>query len=71
MVTPKSTLTLREAAAVVAICFGLFILSSIEASAAGFPEAKFTDDSTGWTIAIELARATRGRSASSGWGRPD
>ena len=50
----KSTLSYAEAGIVTAICFGLFILLSLEAMAAGFPEARFTDEGNAWVVGVEL-----------------
>jgi len=50
----KSTLSLTEAGIVTAICFGLFILFSFQAVAAGFPEARFTDEGFASLVGLEL-----------------
>jgi hypothetical protein len=50
----KSTLSCGEAAIVTAICFGLFILVSVNAALAGFPEARATDAGDAWLVGIEL-----------------
>ena len=55
--SPKSTLTLAEAAIVSTICFGLFIVWSTQAVLSGFPEAKFSSSGDWITIAVEVALA--------------
>jgi uncharacterized protein len=52
-VTRASTITLLDAAVVSTICFGMSIAFSIQAVLAGFPEAKFTESSNTWMIAVE------------------
>ena len=54
----KTTLSLPEATVVSVICFGLFILWSIQAVLSGFPDAKFSDSGNGWMIGLELILAT-------------
>lgn len=39
------------------ICFGLFIVWSVQAVFAGFPEAAFTDSSHAWMLGLELVLA--------------
>lgn len=53
----KSTLSYAEAGIVTAICFGLFILLSLQAVLAGFPEASFSDDGNAWIVGVELTLA--------------
>ncbi|MEO3712153.1 CPBP family intramembrane glutamic endopeptidase [Roseateles flavus] len=53
----KSTLTIREAVTVSAICFGLFIFWSTQAVLGGFPEAKFTDAGNVWMVIVEAILA--------------
>lgn len=55
---PKTTISLSEAATVSLICFGLFILWSVQAIAAGFPDAEFSESSNGWMIGLELILAS-------------
>jgi len=50
----KSTLTWFEAAVVALICFGLFVLWSLEAVLSGFPPATFTDAGNWWMVGVEL-----------------
>lgn len=57
MSEPKTTLSPVEAVVVSAICFGIFILWSLEAVAAGFPQAEFTDSGNAWMIGIEITLA--------------
>ncbi|WP_395702386.1 CPBP family intramembrane glutamic endopeptidase [Aquabacterium sp.] len=52
--TGKSTLTVGEAAIVATICFGLFVLWSVQAVIAGFPDPEMTDAGNGWLIGLEL-----------------
>jgi uncharacterized protein len=51
---PKTTLNIWEATAVAVICFGLFILFSIEAVIANFPDTPFTNAGSIWGIGYEL-----------------
>jgi len=53
----RTTTTIGEAAAVVAICFGMFILGSLRAAATGFPAAEgtFSNASLLWLASTELA----------------
>lgn len=44
-----------EAAVVTAICFGLWILLSVDAVLSGFPTEPYTDDGFHWMIGVELA----------------
>lgn len=53
----KSTLSSAEAAITAAICFGPFVLFSLQAMQAGFPQARFSDSSNGWMVGIELVLA--------------
>lgn len=53
----RTTLTLGEAAVVIAICFGLFTVWSIDAAASGFPTAPFTDADTVSSLVLELILA--------------
>jgi len=50
-------LSLGEAIVVATICFGLFILASVQAVFAGFPEARYSDADNVWGIFIELCSA--------------
>jgi len=50
----RTTLSLREALLVSAICFGPFIYWSTQAVLSGFPEARFTDAGNVWAIAVEM-----------------
>jgi membrane protease YdiL (CAAX protease family) len=52
----RTTTTIGEAATVVAICFGLFILASLQAVAAGFPvvAGAFSNASLLWLMSTEL-----------------
>lgn len=50
----KSTLSYTEAGTVAAICFGLFILCSLQAMTAGFPEARYSDDGNATIVGLEL-----------------
>lgn len=50
----KSTVSWAEAVTVSAICFGLFIVLSVQAVLAGFPVARFSDAGNGWSIGLEL-----------------
>jgi len=52
--TCRTTLSLGEAIVVATICFGLFILASVQAVFAGFPEARYSDADNVWGIFIEL-----------------
>jgi len=54
---PRSTLSIGEAATVATICFGLFIVWSIQAVLAGFPQATFSDASNVTTVVIEVVLA--------------
>lgn len=56
----KSTLTYAEAGTVTVICFGLFILFSFQAMAAGFPEARFSDTGNAGIVGLELVLAACG-----------
>lgn len=53
----KSTLSYAEAGVVTAICFGLFILLSLQAVVAGFPDATYTDEGNAWIVGVELTLA--------------
>ena len=53
----KSTIAVSEAAIVSTICFGLFIVWSMQAVMSGFPETKFSDSSNTWMILIEFILA--------------
>lgn len=53
----RTTLSLREALLVSAICFGPFIYWSTQAVLSGFPEARFTDAGNVWAIAVEMVLA--------------
>lgn len=53
----RSTLSLREAAAVTGICFGLFIVWSLHAVASGFPDARISDSGNAWMIGLEITLA--------------
>jgi uncharacterized protein len=53
----RSTLTISEATAVTCICFGLFILWSLNAVLSGFPEARFSDAGNAWMIGLEITLA--------------
>ena len=53
----RSTLTLGEASAVTCICFGLFILWSLNAVLSGFPDATFSDARIAWSIGLEVTLA--------------
>jgi len=55
--SPKSTLSIFEAAAVSAICFGLFITWSTQAVLRGFPEARYSDSGHVWIVFVEAALA--------------
>lgn len=50
-----STITILDAAIVSTVCFGLFIVFSIQAVLAGFPEAKFSESGNTWMIGVEIA----------------
>lgn len=50
----RTTTTPFEAAAIVAICFGLMIWQSLQAVAAGFPSGPFTDAGSYWLVATEV-----------------
>lgn len=52
--TARTTLSLREAFAVAAICFGLSVLASVEAVVVGFPDQVFSDASNVWAAFIEI-----------------
>lgn len=54
---PKSTLSITEAIVVTVICFGLPIVSSVQAVFAGFPEAQFSDADNIWLVCIEFVLA--------------
>lgn len=53
-ITRKSTLSFTEAGTVTAICFGLFILVSVQALMDGFPAATATDAGNAWVVGVEL-----------------
>lgn len=53
----KTTLTLADAFIVSIICFGLFIVWSVDAVASGFPEARFSDSSHTWLLLVEVVLA--------------
>ena len=53
----RTTLTLTEAAVVIAICFGLFVVSSIDAVAQDFPTTPFADGETLAALVLELVLA--------------
>jgi membrane protease YdiL (CAAX protease family) len=55
--SPKSTLSIYEAAAVSAICFGLFITWSTQAVLRGFPEARFSASGHAWMVLVEAVLA--------------
>lgn len=54
---PKSTLSIHEAAAVSAICFGLFIAWSAQSVLRGFPEARFSASGHAWMVFVEAVLA--------------
>jgi uncharacterized protein len=54
---PKSTLSIREALIVSAICFGLFIFWSAQAVVGGFPAATFSDSGNASILFIEAVLA--------------
>lgn len=53
----RTTLTLTEAAVVIAICFGLFVVWSIDAVAHDFPVTPFDDGETLAALVLELVLA--------------
>ena len=53
----KTTISIPEAAVVSGICFGLFILWSLQAALSGFPETAFTDSSHAWMLGLEVVLA--------------
>ncbi len=54
----KTTLSISEASAVAALCFGLFSLWSLQAVFAGFPDAYFSEDGNWAMVGIELVLAS-------------
>lgn len=50
----KTTLSYAEASVVAFICFGPFVFWSCQAVLSGFPEAKFNDTGTVWSMFLEL-----------------
>ncbi len=52
-----TTLTLLDAVVVSTICFGLFIVASLQAVSADFPVAEFDDSANAGTIVLELILA--------------
>lgn len=57
-VDKKTTLSLPEAFAFAALCFGLFTLWSFQAVFAGFPDADFSEDGNWAMVGIELVLAS-------------
>jgi membrane protease YdiL (CAAX protease family) len=55
--TAHTTLTLTEAAIVIAICFGLFVVWSFDAVARDFPVTPFADGETLAALVLELVLA--------------
>jgi len=53
----RSTLTLLEATVVSSVCFGLFILASLQAVMAGFPDAHYSETGNAWSIGVEAVLA--------------
>lgn len=51
---PRTSITLTEAAAVCAICFGLAIAVSVHAMLDGFPEQPFTDSAFLYMLFLEI-----------------
>ncbi len=54
----KNTLSISEAFIVSGICFGLFILLSLQAMLSGFPDSPFSESGMGWGLGCELVLAT-------------
>lgn len=54
----KTTISPAEAAVIVVICFGMFIVLSVRAVLAGFPSTPFTDAGLIWLVGTELVLAT-------------
>jgi uncharacterized protein len=52
---PRATLSLLEAAAVICICFGLFIYWSFSAVAAGLPDVRLTNGGNVLAIGMEIS----------------
>jgi uncharacterized protein len=53
----RTTLTLTEAAIVIAICFGLFVVWSLDAVVRNFPAVPFADAETLFVLIVELVLA--------------